>query len=317
MTAAPAPEAAAAAAPLLAARGVRRRFGATIALDGVDLAVSPGELVGLVGPDGAGKSTLLRCLVGVLDPDGGVVEVDGARWAVAPPTARERLGYMPQQFSLYGDLSVDENLRFFADLFDVPRRAFAERRARLLGITRLETARDRPAAALSGGMYKKLAIACALLHDPRALVLDEPTNGVDPVSRRELWALLYEFVRDGVGVLVATAYLDEVARCGRVAMLHRGRVLGEGTPAGLLAGFADVVLEVEASSTVRPAVDRLLEADPRVVAATPAGAQLKVIAAPGDAAPLAAAVTALGGSCRPGAPDFEDLYLAAARRARS
>ncbi len=299
--------------PLLAARGLRRKFGDVVALDGVDLELRPGELLGLVGPDGAGKSTLVRCLVGVLDGDGGSVQIDGVPWKRAPADARQRLGYMPQQFSLYGDLSVDENLRFFGDLFDVPKKAFAERRARLLGITRLEPARDRPAAALSGGMYKKLAIACALLHDPRALVLDEPTNGVDPVSRRELWALLYEFVKGGVGVLVATAYMDEVARCGRVAMLHRGRVLAEGTPAELLASFDAVVLALRAPD--RKAIDRILDDDPRVIAATPAGATVKIIVAPADADAITARLAEVGARAEPGVADFEDLYLAKARAA--
>jgi ABC-2 type transport system ATP-binding protein len=170
----------AAQAPLLEARAIERRFGATRALAGVSLRLFEGELVGLVGPDGAGKSTLLRALTGLVDIDGGEARVLDVPWPNAPPEAREQLGYMPQQYSLYTDLSVDENLRFFGDLFDLPRPVFAERRARLLAITRLEAARDRPAGALSGGMYKKLAIACALLHRPRVLVLDEPTNGVDP-----------------------------------------------------------------------------------------------------------------------------------------
>jgi ABC-2 type transport system ATP-binding protein len=295
---------------LLEAKGVVRRFGKTTALAGVDLALEAGELVGLVGPDGAGKSTLLRCLVGVLDPDDGAVSIDGVDWRKAKRSARERLGYMPQQFSLYGDLSVDENLRFFADLFGVAKKQFAERRARLLGITRLEAARDRPAGKLSGGMYKKLAIACALLHDPRALVLDEPTNGVDPVSRRELWALLYEFVRGGVGVLVATAYMDEVARCGRVAMLHGGKILREGTPAGLLAAFDDVVLELAIAD--RRAVDPVLDADPRVIAATPAGATLKVVVRAADVDALTETLRALGARVTRSTPSFEDVYLGAA-----
>jgi ABC-2 type transport system ATP-binding protein len=298
---------------LLEAEQLRKRFGATVALDGVDLALEAGELLGLVGPDGAGKSTLLRCLVGVADPDAGIARVDGVAWSHARPDARQHLGYMPQQFSLYGDLSVDENLAFFADLFGVARKPFAERRARLLGITRLEAARDRPAAALSGGMYKKLAIACALLHDPRALVLDEPTNGVDPVSRRELWALLYEFVKSGVGVLVATAYLDEVARCGRVVMLHRGRILREGTPATLLAGFDAIVLAIDVAE--RAAVDPILDEDPRVIASTPAGANLRAVVARADADALAAALQDHGARVTHASPDFEDVYLAAAHGA--
>jgi ABC-2 type transport system ATP-binding protein len=298
---------------LLEAEQLRKRFGATVALDGVDLALEGGELLGLVGPDGAGKSTLLRCLVGVADPDAGIARVDGVAWSRARPDARQHLGYMPQQFSLYGDLSVDENLQFFADLFGVAKKPFAERRARLLGITRLEQARDRPAGALSGGMYKKLAIACALLHDPRALVLDEPTNGVDPVSRRELWALLYEFVKSGVGVLVATAYLDEVARCGRVVMLHRGRILREGTPAELLAGFDAIVLAIDVAE--RAAVDPILDGDPRVIASTPAGANLRAVVARADADALEAALAEKGARVSHASPDFEDVYLAAAHGA--
>jgi ABC-2 type transport system ATP-binding protein len=298
---------------LLEAEQLRKRFGATVALDGVDLALEAGELLGLVGPDGAGKSTLLRCLVGVADPDGGIARVDGVAWTHAKRDARQHLGYMPQQFSLYGDLSVDENLAFFADLFGVAKKPFAERRARLLGITRLEAARDRPAGALSGGMYKKLAIACALLHDPRALVLDEPTNGVDPVSRRELWALLYEFVKGGVGVLVATAYLDEVARCGRIVMLHRGRILREGTPAALLNGFDAIVLAIDIAE--RAAVDPILDEDPRVIAATPAGANLRAVVSRADAAAVSAALAEKGARVSPASPDFEDVYLAAAHGA--
>ena len=295
--------------PLLEARAVVRRFGATTALAGVDLTLHPGELVGLVGPDGAGKSTLLRALAGLIDIDAGEARVLDVPWPEAPPEAREELGYMPQQYSLYTDLSVDENLRFFGDLFDLPRAAFAERRARLLSITQLEAAHDRPAGALSGGMYKKLAIACALLHHPRMLVLDEPTNGVDPQSRRELWALLYEFVNEGMGVLVATPYMDEAARCGRVALLHAGRILAEGEPARLVEGLSHAVLEIDPGPGGRAPIDDLLEANRDVLALTPAGERIRAVVRREAEPALAQALTRIGARARPAQPDFEDVYL--------
>jgi ABC-2 type transport system ATP-binding protein len=296
-------------APLLEARAVERRFGATRALVGVSLKLHEGELVGLVGPDGAGKSTLLRALTGLIDVHGGEARVLDVPWPVAPPEAREQLGYMPQQYSLYTDLSVDENLRFFGDLFDLPRAVFAERRAKLLAITALEAARDRPAGALSGGMYKKLAVACALLHRPRMLVLDEPTNGVDPTSRRELWALLYEFVNDGMGVLVATPYMDEAARCGRVALLHGGKLLAEGEPQALVDGLDHAVLEIDAGPGGRGPVDEALERRPEVIAVTPAGERIRAVVRRAAVADVERALAALGARTRASRPDFEDVYL--------
>ncbi len=296
------------AEPLLQAISVERRFRSIRALAGVDLEVGAGELVGLVGPDGAGKTTLLRVLTGLIDADSGEARILGVPWTHAPADAREQLGYMPQQYSLYTDLSVDENLRFFGDLFDLPRPAFAARRERLLEITQLRSAHDRPAGALSGGMYKKLAIACALLHQPRVLVLDEPTNGVDPPSRRELWALLYEFVRDGMGVLVATPYMDEAARCGRVALLHEGRVLATGEPASLVNGFAHTVLEVDLAGDEDTRA--WLERDPDILALTPAGERVRAVVSKDASAPLLAELEKRSLKARPTRPDFEDLYLA-------
>ncbi|MEQ1567914.1 MAG: ABC transporter ATP-binding protein [Myxococcota bacterium] len=213
----------------LVATDVVRRFGPTEALAGLSITLGKGELYGLVGPDGAGKTTAVRAFAGLLDPDAGSVTVLG----VDPRSreAREHIGVMPQRYALYGDLTIDENLTFFGDLFVVDRAAFAERRARLLQITRLAPFVDRRADALSGGMYKKLALACALLHDPVFLLLDEPTNGVDPVSRRELWTLLHELVAAGTTILVTTPYMDEAERCHRVGILHQGRLLAEGDPA--------------------------------------------------------------------------------------
>ncbi|HZZ85884.1 MAG TPA: ABC transporter ATP-binding protein [Anaeromyxobacteraceae bacterium] len=223
-------------APALEARGLVRRFGAVEALAGISFAVSAGELYGLVGPDGAGKTTTLRALAGLVALDGGEARVlgqDPERGGV-----RERLGMMPQQYSLYGDLSVAENLAFFSRLYALPRAVYRARADRLLALTRLDRFRERRAEALSGGMYKKLALACALLHEPEVLLLDEPTSGVDPVSRRELWALLHEFVQGGMAVLVSTPYMDEAERCDRVGLVHRGRLLEEGAPRDLVDRYA-------------------------------------------------------------------------------
>jgi ABC-2 type transport system ATP-binding protein len=221
------------APPALSARGLVRRFGAVTALDGLTFEVARGELYGLVGPDGAGKTTAIRALAGLIRLDGGDARVLGH--AADDRAVRERVGLMPQQFSLYRDLSVGENLGFFARVFVLPREVYRRRVERLLEITRLGPFLDRRADALSGGMYKKLALACALLHEPEVLLLDEPTNGVDPVSRRELWELLYEFVQGGMAVVISTPYMDEAERCSRVGLVHGGRLLLEGRPQELLA----------------------------------------------------------------------------------
>jgi ABC-2 type transport system ATP-binding protein len=229
--------AAAAAAPALEARGLVRRFGAVTALDGLSLEVQAGELYGLVGPDGAGKTTTIRALAGLIEPDEGSARVLGMD-PLTDRRVRERLGLMPQQYSLYRDLTVAENLKFFGRLSVLPRATFRERADRLLSITRLAPFTGRRADQLSGGMYKKLALACALLHEPDVLLLDEPTNGVDPVSRRELWELLHEFVDRGMAVVISTPYMDEAERCSRVGLMHRGRLLLEGAPEALLAEHA-------------------------------------------------------------------------------
>jgi ABC-2 type transport system ATP-binding protein len=219
----------------LEARDLRRRFGAVVALDGLSFAVRPGELYGLVGADGAGKTTAIRVLAGLVDPDGGQARILGRDPGRDGRAVRESLGLMPQAFSMYRDLSVMENLRFFGRLSCLPRPVFRQRAERLLALTRLAPFADRRADALSGGMVKKLALACALLHEPEVLILDEPTNGVDPVSRRELWALLHEFVHGGMAVLISTPYMDEAERCHRVGLVHRGRILDEGFPRDLMA----------------------------------------------------------------------------------
>jgi ABC-2 type transport system ATP-binding protein len=233
--------------PTIVAHQLERRFGATRALAGLSFAVERGELFGLVGADGAGKTTTIRVLAGLIVLDGGHAEVAGHDAASGDAALRESLGLVPQQASLYPDLSVAENLRFFARLFCLSKAEFRERSNRLLAITRLGPFVGRRAEALSGGMYKKLALACALLHRPEVLLLDEPTVGVDPVSRRELWALLHDFVHDGMTVVLSTPYMDEAERCHRVALVHQGRLLLEGEPSALLADFAATAERADAT----------------------------------------------------------------------
>jgi len=288
------------------ASGMAKRFGPVVALDALSFEVRPGELYGLVGPDGAGKTTAIRALSGLIDLDAGEAAVVGLD-PRGSGEVREALGLLPQQYSLYRDLSVWENLQFFARLYVLPRDVFRRRAERLLSITRLEKFVDRRADALSGGMYKKLALAAALLHEPRVLLLDEPTNGVDPVSRRELWALLHEFVQGGMAVLISTPYMDEAERCDRVGLAYRGRLLQEGTPADLLAAFDEEAFEVSGGDRER--VEAALSALPEVRAVSPAGSRLRVDLSRGARDRVAAALSPLGAELRPVAPSFEDLFL--------
>jgi len=229
---------------VLSLAGLEKSFGNTKAVAGLSLDVAPGEIVGLIGPDGSGKTTTMRLVAGLLRPDQGSVQVLGHDVATETRTIHSLVGYMPQQYSLYGDLTVQENLRFFAGIYGVPDGEMLAREKRLLGIARLEEFRDRPAQALSGGMYKKLALSCAMVHEPHLLLLDEPTNGVDPISRRELWELLKERVRAGIGVLISTPYMDEAERCDRVVLLVEGRAVALDKPAALKAAFAAKILEI-------------------------------------------------------------------------
>jgi ABC-2 type transport system ATP-binding protein len=309
--AAPSSAVAGAPGPALEAQGLVRRFGVTRALDGLSFTVGRGQLFGLVGADGAGKTTAIRALAGLIAVDHGRAMVLGRDPGHGGSAVRESLGLMPQQASLYPDLSVGENLRFFARLYCLPRPLFRERCARLLEITRLQPFLDRRADALSGGMYKKLALACALLHRPEVLLLDEPTNGVDPVSRRELWALLHELVHQGMTVLLSTPSMDEAERCHRVGLIHCGRLLLAGEPRALLATLEDETYEVEGGE--REQVDEQLAGLAEVHAASPAGASLRVAVARGSAVSVGAALAPLHASLRRVAPNFEDLFLARVR----
>jgi len=221
-----------------------RRFGAVRAVDGVTFDVRRGEMFGLIGPDGAGKTTTLRMILGLLKPDAGEVRTFGLDPVRERRRLSSRVGYLSQRFSLYGDLTVDENVAFFAEIHDV--REYAARRDALLEMVRMTPFRDRLADRLSGGMKQKLALVCTLVHTPELLVLDEPTTGVDPVTRRELWRLLAELVGDGLTLLVATPYLDEAERCTRVVLMHRGEVLADGRPADIPSRMPGTVVKVTA-----------------------------------------------------------------------
>jgi ABC-2 type transport system ATP-binding protein len=229
---------------LIEISGLTKRFGEVTAVDGLSFTVDEGELFGLVGPDGAGKTTTLRMLAGVLRPSGGDATIGDVSVARYPERVKPRLAYMSQRFGLYGDLTVAENLHFYADLYRVPRAERDERLERLFEFSGLAPFRGRLAGRLSGGMKQKLGLSCALIHRPEVLLLDEPTFGVDPVSRRELWLIVHEMVAEGVTAVVSTAYLDEAERFDRLALLHQGRLVALDAPAALQRGFSGEVLEV-------------------------------------------------------------------------
>lgn len=286
--------------------GLVRRFGKTTAVDGIDLELSHGELFGLVGPDGAGKTTTVRMLAGLIAPDGGRVRVLGED-PLTSASVRDVLGLMPQEYSLYLDLSIRENLQFFGRLYGLGRAEWARRVERLMRITRLEPFMDRRAGALSGGMYKKLALSCALLHEPKVLLLDEPTNGVDPVSRRELWDLIHEFVQGGMTVLVCTPYMDEAERCHRVGLLHRGRLIATGEPAALIRDLEHETYTVHAGAGAELFDEVFAFED--VLAASPAGSELRIVVRGGRASEVQRRLDALGGRLEACEPTFEDLFL--------
>lgn len=212
-------------APIIETHDLTRRFGKTIAVDGLDLAVGQGEIFGLVGPDGAGKTTTIRILAAIMEPTGGSASVMGYDVVKQGEAIKTRMGYMAQQFSLYRDLSVDENINFYADIYGLKDAKRTERIERLLSFAGLTEFANRRAANLSGGMQKKLALACALLHKPEVIFLDEPTTGVDPVSRREFWDILTELHVEGVTIFISTPYMDEAERCSRVGLMYQGRLI--------------------------------------------------------------------------------------------
>ena len=235
----------------IVAEGLTKSFPGVVAVDHLSFDVRPAEIFGLVGPDGAGKTTTLRMLAGVMPPDSGQAMVAGFDAIRDPEGAKHHLSYMPQRFGLYEDLTVDENIRFYADLFGVRKGERDERAPQLLRAAGMLEFRSRMAGKLSGGMKQKLGLVCALIHRPKVILLDEPTTGVDPVSRRDFWRILYELIAEGVGILTSTAYLDEAERCHRVALLHQGKLLFCDTPDNLKSKMGKGVLSIISSDPRR------------------------------------------------------------------
>ena len=227
--------------------GLTKSFGTVTAVDRLSIDVAEGEIFGLVGPDGAGKTTTMRLLTAIMDPTSGDAWVAGHHVVREAEAIKENIGYMSQRFGLYPDLTVMENIDFYADIYDVPKRGRREKVDRLLAFSNLGPFRRRLAGNLSGGMKQKLGLACALVHTPKVLFLDEPTNGVDPVSRRDFWRILYQLLRERVTIFVSTAYLDEAERCNRLALIHQGKLLACGTPDDVKKLMRGTILEIRSA----------------------------------------------------------------------
>jgi ABC-2 type transport system ATP-binding protein len=297
----------------IVADGLSRRFGTTVAVDDLSFRVARGEIFALLGPDGAGKTTTLRMLCGALSPSAGRIIVGGIDLARDPAGVQARIGYMPQRFSLYGDLSVQENLDFYADLFEIPATSRAQRMARLLEFSGLADFRGRLAEHLSGGMRQKLALACTLIHAPTVLLLDEPTTGVDPVSRREFWRILYDLHRDGATILVSTPYMDEAERSTTVGLMYQSRLISIEDPQAMKGRMRGEVVEVLAEP--KAAARRILKDTPDVLSLTVFGDRLHLIVPSSTTAipAVTARLTAQGIQVREArqvVPSLEDVFIA-------
>ncbi|HVF36159.1 MAG TPA: ABC transporter ATP-binding protein [Candidatus Saccharimonadia bacterium] len=300
------------------ARGLTRRFGALVAVDRVDLDVPRASVTGFLGPNGSGKTTTLRMLCGLLTPSAGEIEVLGLSIPREAEALKRRIGYMTQKFSLYEDLSVIENLRFIAAVQGLAPRAARTRIDEVLALHRLADRRSQLAGTMSGGQKQRLALACCVLHAPELLLLDEPTSAVDPESRREFWDHLFALADTGTTLLVSTHFMDEAERCHRLAILDRGRLVAEGTPAGLTAGIEQRVLAIDCA---RPREAQALLRDwPGVGAIAQIGTTLRVLAARElDAEALRARLSNAGIEARVAEvpPNLEDVFVAATRRMRA
>lgn len=297
--------------PAISAEGIRKAFGAVVACAGVSLRVEHGEIVGLLGPDGAGKTTTMRILCGILKPDAGHAAVAGHDVLRDPEAVKRRIGYLPQRFSLHRDLTVDENIRYFADLYGVPRGTWEERREELLEITYMKPFRARQAGRLSGGMRQKLSLLCTLIHRPEVVLLDEPTTGVDPVSRRDFWKILYDLPRQGVSMLISTPYMDEASRCSRIAFMHEGLVIAADSPAGLRAAIPGAIFEV--SCRPQRVAREALKACPEVAGVEVFGDRLHVMMHPGAGSePVRRALAQAAVDCQrieDAEPSLEDAFM--------
>lgn len=298
--------------PVVRVRQLGRVFGDVAAVSELSFDVQHGELFGLVGPDGAGKTTTLRMLAGVLRPTNGDALLEGISVAADPEAVKPHIAYMSQRFGLYTDLTVRENIEFYADLYEVPMRERAARLERLYAFSNLHEFEDRLAGNLSGGMKQKLGLSCALIHQPEILLLDEPTFGVDPISRRDLWLIVHEMVAEGVTVIVSTAYMDEAERFDRLMLMNQGRALAIDTPLALLAQLDGELLSLEVDR-LRDAA-QLLRAHPDVWRTTAFGDRLHVTVARSDTArgPLVAFLRSAGHEVRSAEairPTLEDVFI--------
>lgn len=294
------------------AKRLTKSFDSLVAVDGLTLAVAEGEIFGLVGPDGAGKTTTMRLLTSIMEPTSGDAWVAGHHIVREAETIKEEIGYMSQRFGLYPDLTVMENIDFYADIYSVPRKGRQEKVDRLLAFSNLTPFKRRLAGNLSGGMKQKLGLVCALIHTPKVLFLDEPTNGVDPVSRRDFWRILYQLLREKVTIFVSTAYLDEAERCNRLALIHRAKLLATGTPAEVKRLMRGSILEIRSSEPRRASAllrEKLAAESVRLF-----GDRVHVVTADADkTAASARAILAEAGlslmGVRPIEPSLEDVFV--------
>lgn len=294
------------------AERLTKSFNSLVAVDGLTLAVAEGEIFGLVGPDGAGKTTTMRLLTSIMEPTSGDAWVAGHHIVREAETIKEEIGYMSQRFGLYPDLTVMENIDFYADIYSVPRKGRQEKVDRLLAFSNLTPFKRRLAGNLSGGMKQKLGLACALIHTPKVLFLDEPTNGVDPVSRRDFWRILYQLLREKVTIFVSTAYLDEAERCNRLALIHRGKLLATGTPAEVKRLMRGSILEIRSSQPRKTSA--LLREKLAAESVGLFGDRVHVVSADADkTAASAGAILAEAGlplmGIRPIEPSLEDVFV--------
>ena len=289
-----------------------KSFNSLRAVDGLTLNIVEGEIFGLVGPDGAGKTTTMRLLTAILEPTSGDAWVAGHHIVKEAEALKEDIGYMSQRFGLYPDLTVMENIEFYADIYGVPREGRQERIDRLLAFSNLTPFKKRLAGNLSGGMKQKLGLACALLHTPKVLFLDEPTNGVDPASRRDFWRILYQLLREKVTIFISTSYLDEAERANRVGLLHRGRLLAVGTPDEVKKLMRGTILEIR-SADPRKATALLREQLPGISVGLFGDRVHIVTDDPGTAAKQAEDVLITAGlkaeEIRPIEPTLEDVFI--------